>query len=153
MVEVIPQYTDTSEVLLSMPYDVREHIIKDNNGIMPRSVRPGVPLLLLPDAPPGGFVREFFIFTIIESDECIYLKVDIPPHVFNSAMPKINLELPLKWDPRKNEMLIYREQTISDDVVLNRVSHIIAGTFGPNAHVHSLLSTSNKIIVTRVANI
>ena len=74
-------------------------------------------------------------------------------HVFNSAMPKINLELPLKWDPRKNKILIYKEQTISDDIVLNRVSHIIAGTFEPNVHVHSLLSTLNKIIFIRIPNI
>lgn len=141
------------ENYLSMPYDVREHIIT-NTGVIPRSIRPGVLLLLLPDAPSGGFIREFFVFTIIESDhECMYLKVDIPCYVFNYAMPKVNLKLSLKWDPGKNEMWVYREQTMSDEVIFKYLSQIIASVFAQDLEVHSLLQISNTIIVTRIAHI
>ena len=88
-------------MICSLPFDIRERLLVLNTepSVIGSAVAPGVPLLLLPDAPAGGFLRETFQVrrSCKDGDIQEFTVEGVKEDVFHSAMEELNRSFSMKW--------------------------------------------------------
>lgn len=142
-------------MILSLPYDLRESMLTSGTtpSVIDRAITPGVPLLLLPDAPPGGFLRELFQVTVSAVTHNNTLSHELEVLVegagctFDAAMRKLNHTLPMKWS--KPRAWIYPPSSMDPlfvrDMIVTTIISTIAHTL---PHIPRVLSlTSDRALV------